>query len=245
MDWVFLSPHYDDAIFSCGGLIWRETRAGSRVEILTIFGGNPPTGSLFPYAAGLHRRWGEGLEAADGRRSEDAAACGLVGAAQRWLDIPDCIYRAHPLTGAALVSSDEELFRPDPPLESAVLASISSALAALPADARLVCPLAVGGHIDHRLARRAAEGLGRPLWYFGDFPYTAREDVNPEDWLPADARPEPFQLHETDVERWAAAAACYHSQVSTFWNSSQELEVAIANYYDINLFSRTLWVRRK
>ncbi len=241
MDWVFLSPHYDDAIFSCGGLIWRETSAGSRVEILTVCGGEPPAGSLSLYVARLHRRWGAGLEAASGRRAEDAAACGLVGAAQRWLDVPDCIYRIHPQTDQALVNSDDDLFRPDPPLEPAVLKTISSALAALPADARLVCPLAVGGHIDHRLTRRAAEALGRPLWYYGDFPYITRDDARPDDWLPSGARPEPIQLDETAVERWAQASARYRSQVSTFWGSDQELAESIRSYYNTNPFGRTQW----
>lgn len=241
MDWVFLSPHYDDAIFSCGGLIWSEAGAGRGVEILTICGG-PASDNLSDYAAGLHHRWGTGPEAAVSRREEDAAACALVGAAQRWLDIPDCIYRAHPVSGQALVNSDAELFQPDPPMETGVLEIIKMALSSLPEDTRLVCPLAAGGHIDHRLTRHAAEALGRPIWYYGDYPYTAGDDVRLQDWLPVGARPEPIQLDETAIRRWAAAAACYRSQVSTFWNSERELTHAIQSYALTNPFGRSLWV---
>ncbi|MHC1783013.1 MAG: PIG-L deacetylase family protein [Anaerolineaceae bacterium] len=241
MDWVFLSPHYDDAIFSCGGLIWQQAAAGSRVEILTICGGEPPDGPLSPFAEILHRRWGLGREVAASRRAEDAAACSAAGAFQSWLDIPDCIYRTHPKTGEALIQSNDDLFLPEPPHESTVLAAIAAALSALPPETRLVCPLAVGGHIDHRLVRRAAQALNRPLWFYGDFPYSARKDASAEDLVLPGARPEKYELNQTAIEQWVEAAARYRSQLSTFWKSRQELAQAISSYFNTNPFGHTLW----
>jgi len=58
MDWVFLSPHLDDAVLSCGGFIFELIQKGERVEICTICAGDPPPGELSPLAEMLHQRWG-------------------------------------------------------------------------------------------------------------------------------------------------------------------------------------------
>ena len=39
---VYLSPHLDDAVLSCGGLIHRQVVAGQRPLVVTIFAGTPP-----------------------------------------------------------------------------------------------------------------------------------------------------------------------------------------------------------
>jgi len=39
MRWIYLSPHFDDAVLSCGGLIFDQTCGGTAVEIWTVFAG--------------------------------------------------------------------------------------------------------------------------------------------------------------------------------------------------------------
>ena len=68
MHWIYLSPHLDDAVLSCGGLIWEQVQLGERVEIWTIFAGDPPAEMLTPFAEELHTRWGCGLNAVEIRR---------------------------------------------------------------------------------------------------------------------------------------------------------------------------------
>lgn len=43
---IFLSPHADDAIWSCGGLISKSSRKGCKTEIITIYLGNPTENDL-------------------------------------------------------------------------------------------------------------------------------------------------------------------------------------------------------
>jgi LmbE family N-acetylglucosaminyl deacetylase len=159
MRWIYLSPHYDDAIFSCGGLIWEQVRAGETVEIWTIFSGNPPPGPLSAYALEHHERWGVADSLIALRRTEDQAACAAVGAAARYYDLPDCIYRRLP-NGEALIKGRSDLFGTGHPDEAALISFITKLLDEnlQPAD-RLVCPLTVGGHVDHRVVRSAVEAL--------------------------------------------------------------------------------------
>ena len=38
---IFLSPHADDAVWSCGGLISKSSKKGCRTELITVYLGNP------------------------------------------------------------------------------------------------------------------------------------------------------------------------------------------------------------
>lgn len=40
--WIILSPHLDDGVWSCGGLMWHAVRSGCRVDMVTVYTGNPP-----------------------------------------------------------------------------------------------------------------------------------------------------------------------------------------------------------
>jgi LmbE family N-acetylglucosaminyl deacetylase len=86
-----VSPHLDDGVLSLGAFIASATRAGSRVTIVTVFGGDPQ--STKP-AGGWDTRGGFATEghAVRARRAEDAAACSVVGADPVWLSFSEADY---------------------------------------------------------------------------------------------------------------------------------------------------------
>ncbi|HOU40916.1 MAG TPA: PIG-L family deacetylase [Promineifilum sp.] len=65
-DHLYLSPHFDDAILSCGGQIARHTAAGQSVLVVTITGGDPPDNPPSDTVAMLHRRWAASMAAVPG-----------------------------------------------------------------------------------------------------------------------------------------------------------------------------------
>ena len=50
MHHLFLSPHYDDAVYSCGGTLASLTTAGENVTVLTVCAGSPPSDELSWFA---------------------------------------------------------------------------------------------------------------------------------------------------------------------------------------------------
>lgn len=231
MVWIYLSPHLDDAVLSCGGMIYTQVRAGARVEIWTLFAGDPPAHGLTPFARQLHRRWQTGPEAAARRREEDATACRLLGAAHRHLPYPDCIYRTLPGSGQPLIQGEEDLFRPLLEREPELLQQLSAWLRqSLPQEAQVAGPLAVGGHVDHRLTRAALEALDRPVCYYPDYPYTARQNWNPAEWIEPGWSRLPCRLSRAALRAWQQAVATYASQISTFWPNLDSMQAAIAAY---------------
>jgi LmbE family N-acetylglucosaminyl deacetylase len=267
--WIYLSPHFDDAVLSCGGLIWQQARAGQSVSIWTVCAGEIPAGPLTPFAEELHARWGTGLLSVAARRAEDEAACRIVGAAPRYFNLPDCIYRRLPDSGEPVVTQNDDLWLHYRPGEAGLIARIRDWLVeglppgpASPASKKnpggttpsasdraavqgrpavhLAAPLSVGGHMDHRLVRAAADLLGWPLWYYADYPYAARQAFDPIQWLGRSRRVYARTISPEGLSAWQAGVAAYASQLSTFWQDPDELRSALAAYAR-SIPGHTLW----
>jgi LmbE family N-acetylglucosaminyl deacetylase len=246
--WIYLSPHFDDAVFSCGGLIWEQTSRGDDVQIWTICAGETSDRVLSAYAQAHHQRWETGRDAVAQRRLEDVRACERVGATYRYFPIPDCIYRRsgenywdlHPgetpgsaQTGENLYTSDSAIFGSIHPAENGLIEQLGDALCkSVPVDAELICPLVIGGHVDHRLTRAAAETLGRPLWYYADFPYVLKRSIDLDELSSQIWAYRLFEVTARGLDAWYEAAATYESQISTFWRDRLALRESLETYWE-------------
>lgn len=245
MEWIYLSPHFDDAVLSCGGLLWEQVQHGERVQIWTICAGPIPDGPLSSFAASLHERWQTGPETIEIRRSEDQAACQILGVESRYFYLPDCIYRQEPAApGEYLYASEEALFGDLHPADAGYIHQLAAQIRTqLPQGATLVGPLAIGRHVDHQLTRQAAEISG-VRWYYPDYPYVLDEAA---DRLLASLSASMWQKHifpvsAAGIAAWQAAVGAYSSQISTFWRDNAEMQAAI-HTYAARQGGVTLWVR--
>lgn len=230
--WIFLSPHLDDAVLSCGGMIWQQVQAGSRVEIWTICAGEAPAGPRTAFAAGLEERWQTGTDPIASRQAEDRAACARLGAQAMHFDLPDCIYRRLP-DGRALVNGEEDLWQPLPAGEQPLVEQLADQIAGrLPRRCRLAAPLSLGNHIDHRLVRAVALRLGRAVHFYADFPYAVHADVDPRSFIDRNWRRERFDISKPALEAWQDAITCYASQISSFWSGLDEMHASLAEYFN-------------
>ena len=230
--WVLLSPHLDDAVFSCGGWMAQRASAGDEVRVITICAGDPPPGPLSPFAEQLHARWGTAAAPASMRRTEDRIATGRLGALPRHLDFPDAIYRKAG-DGTYLYADERAIFGRLHPEDQRLVDHLGSLLSqSCDASCRIVSPLAIGGHVDHRLTRGAAERLDVDLWYYYDQPYASRGGELPEG-LPmphGDVTHQPLALEE--IEAWASAAGEYRSQIGSFWSDPDQLLKELIEHHD-------------
>ena len=246
IDALYLSPHLDDAVLSCGGTIHQRTARGERVVVLTVCAGHPPAGGVSPYARSLHARWASsagtparsaGRAMLSRRRSEDRSALKLLGARVEHWDVPDAIYRRGPHPGAWLYEGDEGIFGDLSPAEDSLVRDLAERLSRQPgitADTRLLLPLTVGHHVDHQLVRRAAE-----RWcdrrgncaYYEDYPYAA-DAAAVRAAVPADGvwRDEVIPLAADDLVAKIDAIAAYASQITTFWADRAAMVAAVTAY---------------
>jgi LmbE family N-acetylglucosaminyl deacetylase len=226
VDAIYLSPHLDDVVLSCGGQIAARCGRGESVLVVTLAAGDAP-GELTPLAGELHAAWGLDASCAL-RRDEDRLAVARLGADVRHEELPDAVYRRHPRTGEPLYPSLTAVFgtvHPDDPAEAAWM----KALRALPPAGELVAPLAVGGHVDHQLARRAAAAVfGPAVWHYEDFPYAGKcLAVRRRVWPPWRWRVRRVRLTPPDVDARCVAAACYASQLAMLTGDGPSIEQRI------------------
>lgn len=243
MRWIYLSPHLDDAVLSAGGLIHEQTKAGLPVEIWTVFAGYASQPELSSFAQVLHHLWGfaSAEESVHSRRQEDARAAQILGASVVHFDFPDAVYRRS-AEGEWLYPQDVSVtpHPGDASLPAAIADTV--ALRLLPDDI-LVCQLAIGGHVDHLLARAAADLLGRPLWYDADLPYLFN---HPDDLEPHTAAMSAVvnPVSEEGLAAWERAILAYTSQLSTVFEDPKSLPVLLRSYWEPNL-GISLWRKER
>lgn len=235
LKWIYLSPHLDDAVLSCGGMIWEQIQAGDSIEIWTICAGDPPAEMDSALVRELHQRWHSGPDAVAIRRTEDQAACQILGARLRHFDVPDCIYRFDS-DGSPLIKLNDDLWTaaPEPALQDHLSEVFGTEI---PASSHLVCPLTMGNHVDHRLVRAAAEKAaarqpGRSLWYYPDFPYATHREIKLKDFVAPEWKRCTWPVSEPALVAWQEAVLAYASQISTFWASENQERAEIRAYRD-------------
>ncbi len=247
MTHVYLSPHLDDVVLSCGGMMHRQAQVGERVVVVTVCAGDPPSGPLSEFAAELHARWAEDVtpppspaHAVAKRRAEDLAALDRLGAQAIHFTVPDCIYRTDPATHRHLYSTEKALFGELHPSEHALVRRtaqrLSDVLRGLPRH-HLYAPLTLGHHVDHLLTRQLAETAGGAYAYYEDYPYVAREERARLAEAPVTRTSvgrtmtlEVIPLAEADLQAKLNAIAAYVSQISSFWRDQAAMETAVSEF---------------
>lgn len=237
---VFLSPHFDDAVYSCGGTIHQLTQQGKQVHVITTMAGTPTHIPDTPIVRDLHQRWGGHTEPVAVRANEDRLAVSMLGASVGYLSIPDCVYRTD-ATGHALYPDEQSLWgRPhphDPALAQLQAWSFDEVVE------KLYIPLAIGQHVDHVILHEWAvwytkrhQWEASRVFFYADYPYAERQ-------VAVEARLQTVRagcpslhmleepLSEKNLQAKIKAMQAYHSQVSTFWQDEQALAQSMQAYH--------------
>jgi LmbE family N-acetylglucosaminyl deacetylase len=233
MRWIYLSPHFDDVALSCGGLLWEQTHSGIAAEIWTVCAGDPPPGPESDFAKQMHEIWqtGTAAETVALRRIEDKKAARRLGATVQHLDVPDAIYRR---SNTGTLFYQESVFVDLNARETRIAEEVARQISEkLTQYDTLVCPLAIGGHVDHRITRAAAELLNRPLWYYADIPYllSHRDELAP---VTKGMNSKTFFVSPKGLSAWQNSIAAHASQISSLFEDVQDMRQKIKEYAQIN-----------
>ncbi|MBV9656013.1 MAG: PIG-L family deacetylase [Acetobacteraceae bacterium] len=172
-----LSPHLDDAAFSCGGTLARFAQAGWEVTVCTAFTRSVASPSGFALSCQTDKGLPPDADYMAIRRHEDARACSALGALAVWLPLPEAPHRGYE-SARALFGS----VRDDDAADHALASILADGPLAAPGPDLVLAPQAIGGHVDHvqavRALRRALPPATPVLWWM-DFPYAARRHTHP------------------------------------------------------------------
>lgn len=186
---LFISVHFDDAVFSCGKLMADM----QDITCLTVFGGMP-TNKFVCTAYDQKSNFENAEQALIGRRSEDAAALTVLGCDQRWLDIPESQY-----------GEERNLAELEKEIEEHVkeFDEIYIPLGAIHPDHEIV------GNIMRNIARKSKDKI---FYTYMDMPYYVD---NPEVMVDKlrEVKKLKYEYRGGDLGKKMLAIACYKSQV--------------------------------
>lgn len=174
-DHIYLSPHFDDAALSCGGMIAAQTARNQQVLVLTICSGIPlATQPFSSFAQYVHATWNlPPDQVIQSRLQEDQAAMACLGADSFYAGFLDAIYRQ-----PQAYVDNATLFGPITPEDtlahdlSAMLVEVANKFP----TATWYAPLGIGHHVDHCSTYQAATRLretGISVVFYEDFPYVS------------------------------------------------------------------------
>ena len=246
---VYLSPHLDDAALSCGGAIARHTSAGARALVVTFCTAAPPAeGPFSDFAAAMHTRWqlAPGV-AVTQRLHEDTLALERLGADSYWAGLQDAIYRM-----PERYTSDDMLFglpATGDPLRQQLAALIDELHARVP-QATFYVPLAIGGHVDHRITYEATlvNGWGRSSAFYEDIPYAIKPGAVEARMAEAQRQFVASSINiDATLSRKLGAIASYASQMNELFGGAAAMHEQVTAYHEtlrpeVGTYGERVWV---
>lgn len=173
---VFLSPHLDDAVLSCGDLMEHLKKNNKEIQVVSFFT-QARANILSPFIRlFLSRCDSDNAEALFAqRRQEDTNALHLFHAKLIHYNYLDAGWRTN--SKGFYYPTVEDVFsgtiHPD---EKLLSLKITKRLLFLQKQARFkktmfFAPLGIGNHVDHVIIHKASQSLQSPMLYWEDVPY--------------------------------------------------------------------------
>ncbi len=229
---VFLSPHPEDALLACGGLMAYLHKQGHSVLVVVLFARVPPEGE--EKAPDRHFAWPPRDRALWGQVvSESAVAYHFLGVDVRYGQYMPAPFRRHPLEGRRLYPATWSYYRaPDASEGDLPLRIAGEVSTLLTPEAQVYLPLALGGHVDHVLVSRTGRLLrqqGYEVFYYEEFPEVLRDrqvEKLPQrgwhSWL--------LPLSQEELNFKVRAIQEYRSLVPVLFGTEREISRRVSDY---------------
>lgn len=184
---IFVSPHLDDAIFSCGALLHALKKENIKTSVVTVFTKAYKKNSFSAKAYLKMCNSKDGVSLYKKRKKEDIKALenlskpvhlGMTEALWRRKSsenvfsqlIPELsliypTYRWHVAKGNVVLADEKTMAQLKKKLEHIINGK---------RNVWIFCPLGVGNHVDHILVRDVCKNLHLPVIYWADYPYSKK-----------------------------------------------------------------------
>lgn len=162
--YVFISPHFDDAIGSAGGVINRLVESGEECCVMTIMTVIPWYHPKYAYYV-LHRQ-------SENKNAAKALKCSVKNAP--FLDV---VYRKG--MRKQMKQAKKKLFTVEVTEYDLIEKIRDYILMNTKSDDILIAPAGLGNHIDHRIVNIAVQDLDRRVYFYEEFYYDIEQTESP------------------------------------------------------------------
>lgn len=225
---IFISPHLDDAAFSCGGTLARLAADGWQTILCTVFTKSVPHPQGFALFCQLDKNLPAEIDYMKLRRAEDYQAAKILNASEvlhlNFAEAPHRGYESAPELFAEIKTGDE-IWRH--------VAEHFNLLDEIHQPDLIFAPQGLGNHVDHRQTLRAVrESLAaeKTCWY-RDAPYAIHQPDAPPIDLPIDNLSEISLDVAPYLESKITACAAYTSQINFQFGGADRLKTALYDFH--------------
>ena len=224
----FISPHLDDAVFSCGGTLAKLAAENWQTILCTIFTKSVVNPQGFALQCQLDKNLAADVDYMKLRRAEDFRAAKILKVSEilhlNFLEAPHRGYESASELFAGEKTGDE-IWKD--------IAEYFEMLDEIHQPEMIFAPQGLGNHADHLQAIRAARrafSIEKIRWY-RDTPYAIRQpDTPPSALLP----PGLFSLFceiEIYLPQKIAACAAYRSQINFQFGGTDQIKSKLENFH--------------
>ncbi|MEN8905017.1 MAG: PIG-L family deacetylase [Clostridiales bacterium] len=228
---LFISPHLDDVVLSCGEYLKKLSNEGENITVMTIFSGFPEPASFSKIAREYHAKCKVYDDVIFKRKEEDIFAMEYYGADYIHLDFFEALYRLDKY-GNHRFKNVSDIFNKNVLAENDTVSEIKEKICNTIDFNLIKCiyiPLCLGNHIDHILTSKAVIQLLNEecndieVYYYEDVPYSfnlidEKWDIDYMCKLNAD-------VFDISYEEWSSKLIgidFYESQVRALWKNKDE-----------------------
>lgn len=191
---VFVSPHFDDVVLSCGQLMTDLAKRNKKITVINVFtkahsGPYTLSAKTFLSSSGSYTN---ATKLYSNRAKEDEIALssikvkkvinlGFTDALFRKLKTTNWINKLIPETVHLYPTYRWHIVKNNISLKDNSVEKITARLSRLvKKNAIIFAPLGIATHVDHVIAKEACERLGNKIVYYSEFPYNLRAELPKE-----------------------------------------------------------------
>ena len=223
MNIVFLGPHFDDCVLSCGELMDKYKQDGANVKAITFFTGYPPSLEFSDAAKQFHSNCFLDERSMDYRSTEDKAAMKFLSCEYKHIGLYECLYRKGPQDNW-LYPDLKNIYHMEDFDNREVDIITDLILEEIKCADVVYAPMGLGNHADHILlskaAKKAAKKANVKFYFYEEIPYVCyyykkRKKPNWGNGM----KQKIIEVSETNWKRKLEAIKIYRSQLHILWKN--------------------------
>ncbi len=223
-NFIFISPHLDDAVLSCGLLLSKLSELKKNVTIVTTFTKCTPkfpSPQAFEFVHACGYKSGPKLFA--DRIKEDIKAANLIQAKVVHLGFVDAAWRTDK-NGIAIYTSDAAQFSgivksSDRKMPKKIQGRIMRLLRSLN-NSVVLAPLSIGGHVDHVIVNRIIKKTPGEILFWQDQPYASNKNNLKEFSDKLKSYKLAFKINNGDYKTKEKLIRLYESQIDSLFKGN-------------------------
>lgn len=220
---VFLGPHFDDCVLSCGELINKYVKEGNTVKAVTFFTGFPNSEELSNAAKQFHSNCFLEDDSMLFRKQEDFIALDSLMCDYEHLGYYECLYRKNE-TGEFLYPDLKNIYHLEA-YDEQLIEEISNAIIKKFSNADIIfAPMGLGNHADHIIINKATvmarKKLNCEIYFYEEVPYVCYYYKNRKksNWGKG-MKSKIISITKDEWETKVKTIKCYRSQLHILWKN--------------------------